>query len=356
MKTFRIFPLSAALLLALPAVLAAQTAASIRPSPSYARSSIFRSAPATDADATYPSLDAPCTSARPAAAPAAAPAVPPPADPAVSAPAPAPRTSADPYSSASAAAERYAKNTRTSSSPSTGNPEWDGFYDRFIARRVEIGWRAAIPRLDEDHRWNARTGEGFLGTMADFDLVDHVYFTNFILQYNILPFLALSLAWDQVGAAATTHTEDHHKDGEWKEHGPTLTAVLSTPRIFDILQAYAEIGPHFPTATFDAETWWANGWASNSDWREFGSPSAPRNDYTRHIDAKADSSVTLAWGLGLKLFLNENFAIDAAYRHIDADIDAHYTTRIKGRLHGDNGRYTVPLSYSEFCVGLRWAF
>jgi opacity protein-like surface antigen len=352
MKTSTSFPriaVAAAALFAFPAVLAAQSAdAPIRPSPAYARHSAF--APVSDADATYPSLDAPHTAVRPVAAPVAAPAPAP-----APRPAPAAQTYEDPYSAASAAAERYAKNTRTSS-PSSSGSGWDGFYDNFIARRLEIGWRAAIPRLDKDHRWNAQKGEGFLGTMADFDLIDHVYFTNFILQYNILSFLGLSLTWDQVGVVAVTQTDDRHKDGEWKEHGPTLTAVLSTPRLFDHLQAYAEIGPHFSFATFDDYTWWGKGWASPADWAYWGSPSTSNKGYTRHIDAKADSPVTLAWGFGLKLFLTENFVVDAAYRHIDADIDAHFTTRIKGHLQHEQGRYTVPLSYSEFCVGLRWAF
>ena len=226
----------------------------------------------------------------------------------------------------------------------------------WITGRLEIGWRAAFAKVDDDSCWHEDKEEGFLGTMSFFDEADDVQPYNLVVAYHFCDWFGISASWDQISVIARTHTADAHEDGEWKEKGPTLTAVLMTPRIYDIFVPYAEAGVHFPSAKFDAYPWWALGYSSNQDYHDRGCPKILNGGYRRNIDASETDSTTFVWGVGLKIFLTDNLSIDVAYRHIDVDETAHFILKHAGRVTRDNGYYDIPLSYSELCAGLRWAF
>ena len=226
----------------------------------------------------------------------------------------------------------------------------------WITGRLEIGWRAAAVQVDDDYCWNEDTQSGFLGTMASFEENDDVQFSNFIIAYHLTDWLGVSATWDQVAVTARTHTEDNHVDGEWKEDGPTLTAVLTTPKLLDCIVPYAEAGVHFPSASYEPNPWWSLGYPSQKVYDEFGAPKTARKKYRRLIDASEADSMTFVWGVGLKVYLTDYLVLDVAYRHIDVDETAHFYLQHDGRTTTDSGYFNIPLSYSELCAGIRLAF
>ena len=226
----------------------------------------------------------------------------------------------------------------------------------WFSRRLEIGWRVALPKADTKSRWHDVENYGFLGSMERFDEADDYYFSNFVISYKLSDWFAIGATWDEIAEVAHTRSADHHKDGEWTEQGPSISAILTTPRLYDFVSPYVEIGAHFPHASFDAYHWWAFGYPSPAEYAALGSPSRSNKGYRRVIDTKASDPVTLLWGAGIKFYVTENLALDLAYRHIDCDIDAHYHLNHKQRMFQDCGRYKIPLSYSQLCFGVRWAF
>ncbi len=230
----------------------------------------------------------------------------------------------------------------------------------WLARRLEIGWRIARIKADKKHCWHeAKTKEeeyGFLGSMEYLDETDSYDYCNLVASYKIFDWFAIGATWDRISEVATTRSDDKHQDGEWREKGPSISAILTTPRLFGIASPYFELGFHFPNASFDPYSWWTLGYPSPAYYESIGSPSRSNNGYERIITAQEADAMTLLWGVGLKVYVTENIALDLAYRHIECDIDAQYRLYSNGRMFFDHGSYTIPLNYSQLCVGVRWAF
>ncbi len=226
----------------------------------------------------------------------------------------------------------------------------------WLARRLEIGWRIARAKADEKHCWHEEEKYGFLGTMEYLDEADSYDYCNLVASYKLFDWFAIGATWDRISEVATTRSDDNHQDGEWSEKGPSISAILTTPRLFGIASPYFELGFHFPSASFDPYSWWTLGYPSPAYYEAIGSPSKSNNGYERIITAQEADSMSLLWGIGLKVYVTENIALDLAYRHIDCDIDAQYRRYSNGQLLEDHGSYTIPLSYSQLCFGVRWAF
>lgn len=264
----------------------------------------------------------------------------------------------------------YAPVSQTSKRTATVKPAWDALPEGEIcggwledpdeagwfAKRLEIGWRVARPKADTKQRWHDAEHYGFLGTMEKFDEADEYDFLNFVISYKLCDWIAIGATWDSISEVATTRSSDNHEDGEWKEHGPSVSAILTTPRIFNLLSPYAEFGLHFPTGTFDPYSWWSLGYPSPAYYSSIGSPATSNGTYRRVITAHESDSTTYLWGVGLKVYVTDNLALDVAYRHIDCDIDAEYRLYSRGRLLSDHGAYKIPLSYTQLCLGIRLAF
>lgn len=226
----------------------------------------------------------------------------------------------------------------------------------YIADRLEVGLRAAHVRLDKSRCWNDDSNSGFLGTISHLYETKNFRFSNVVLSYKLTDWFAIGATWDETAELAGTHLEDDHIDGEWRERGPTLSAVFIAPRMANMFEVYAEVGAHFPDAEFDAYPWWTYGYSSYERYQHFGSRNKPFGGYSRHIEATQKDDVTLACGIGLKCYITRNLALDIAYRHIDCDVNAHFYLIKRGDLMTDRGQYVIPFSYSQLCAGLRWAF
>ncbi len=229
-----------------------------------------------------------------------------------------------------------------------------------IAGRLELGWRIARTKADTKHCWHEAEVEedeyGFLGSMEYLNETDNYDHYNLVATYKIIDWFAIGVTYDRISEVATTRSEDSHQDGEWSEKGPSISAILTSPRIFDIVSPYFELGFHFPSASFDPYPWWTLGYPSPAYYESIGSPTTSNKGYERIITAQEADSRTRLWGIGLKVYVFENLVLDIAYRHIDCDIDAHYVRTVYGKTLEDHGSYTIPLSYSQLCFGIRWAF
>lgn len=223
--------------------------------------------------------------------------------------------------------------------------------------RLEIGLRVSFNEMDTKDKWDEGEQEGFLGTIAHFENKNKMQFSNIVLSYRVLDWLSVGATWDMIDEVAVTRTEDLHCDGEWKDSGPSLSLVFNYPKkLFGFLTPYAEIGTHFSNGTFEAYPWWHLGYASPSVYRELGSPSKGRGSYRRYICSEESETLTLLWGAGLKVHITDRFLLDFAYRHIDCDQTAHFYLERGGVLLKDNGLYDIPLSYAQFCAGIRYVF
>ena len=226
----------------------------------------------------------------------------------------------------------------------------------WFARRLEVGWRIAWVKADTKHRWRDDEDYGFLGTMEYLNEDSRCDFSNPVVSYKIGDWFAIGATWDHISEVATTRSVDNHDDGEWTESGPSLSAILTTPRLFNLLSPYAELGVHFPNASFDAYHWWTLGYPSPAHYASIGYPTKANDDYRRVITAHEEDSVTFLWGVGLKLYVTDNFALDLAYRHIDCDVHAEYRLYSRDHQAMYHGSYKIPLDYSQVCFGIRYAF
>lgn len=243
-----------------------------------------------------------------------------------------------------------------------GDIDWGAttrlFYDSHICNHLEIGLRWGYPLLDKPTKYDASLEWGFIGTISELKEQVPWYPYNVVISYNFNEWFALGFAWDSLTVTAhTQHTLDKHNDGEFTTKGPTLTAILTIPDILDNqLVPYGEIGFNYASAKFDANQWWEYGYPSPDEYKALNCPDSLYQGKHRRIDTKADTKFGLVLGIGAKYYLTEHFCLDLSYRHISADAKCHYYFRKAGRKVHDTGITKLPLDYSLFAFGVRYAF
>lgn len=234
----------------------------------------------------------------------------------------------------------------------------ESFYDSYIKGHLEIGLRWASHELDTPTKYDPKTGLAFIGTISELQ-EDDSFALYPVITYNFTKWFGFGFTWDSLSATAhTAHTNDKHNDGEFTTKGPTLSAILTIPLFDGKFVPYGEIGGNFASADFDAEYWWEYGYGSPADYQSMGSPKdgRPRNGKHRVIEAKEATKTGLVYGYGAKLYFTENLCLDLAYRHVNADADTLFYVRSSGRRITAAVPTKIPLDYSMFTAGLRYAF
>ncbi len=227
-----------------------------------------------------------------------------------------------------------------------------------IKGRLEVGYRYVSRKLETTSKWNSEINEGFLGTMAYLEEnTEAGSANNIFVSYKLFRWLAVSGTYDEISAIAYTETEDHHPDGEWYDKGPSVTAVLISPKIFNFISPYVEVGYHFSDSSFNAYPWWELGYTSPEVYNKLGNPSEYRKGKHRIIDAVAKNDKNLIWGVGAKVFLTDNLIFDIAYRRISNTIMADYSIVLDETNYIlDRDGYEVPFDYTQVTMGVHWLF
>ncbi len=226
----------------------------------------------------------------------------------------------------------------------------DGFAARWLRNHLEIGLRFTRVELDDPVR-----EEGFVGTIDTLTEQQSAIPYNVVLGLRYNAYLGIDMAWDRLRAEARTDSDNHHADGAFTDNGPTFMLVGSYPLPYG-LTPYVECGLHLATADFDAEQWWALGYASPASHASLGSPGTSRGGLRRHMATESDSATGFAWGAGLLIALSEHCRLDLAVRHLDIDAETHFYITQGGQLLHERGLHPIPLSYTAYCVGMRYAF
>jgi opacity protein-like surface antigen len=237
---------------------------------------------------------------------------------------------------------------RTATRPAAADA--DGFVERWLSNRLEIGLRFAQVKLDDPTR-----EDGFVGTINELSEDRSSLPYNVVLGLRCNSYLGMNMMWDSLRAKTHTTSDNRHSDGAFTDDGPTFTLVGSYPLPHGVTP-YVECGLHLVSADFDAEQWWALGYASPSSHASLGSPGVSRGGLRRYMETESDSATGFAWGLGLLIALSEHCRLDLAVRHVEADGEAHFYIKQGGQMLHDRGLHSIPLSYTAYCVGMRYAF
>jgi len=218
----------------------------------------------------------------------------------------------------------------------------------FLAGHLELGTRIThFILVDEDD------SSGFLGS------IDHLGDEQDYIPYKLYadwlfcPYCGLELTWDHVGAIAKTSAADNHTDGKFVLDGPILTAIGRYPNS-SVFQPYAGLGAAFYMTDFEAEDWWALGFASPQDFADLGSPSEPRNGKSRSIET--DDTVGFVATAGTDIKITKNWSADIYARYTAVDVDAHFTLLTNGKVTEDKGTYTIPFDNYALGAGLKYVF
>lgn len=226
----------------------------------------------------------------------------------------------------------------------------DGFGPRWMRDRLEIGLRFAQVKLDDPAH-----EAGFVGTINELREDQSSLPYNVVLGLRYNSYLGMNMMWDSLRAETHTDSDNRHSDGAFTDDGPTFTLVGSYPLPHG-LTPYVECGLHLVSADFDAEQWWALGYSSPSAYASLGSPGVSRGGLRRYMETESDSATGFAWGAGLLIALSEHCRLDLAVRHLEADAEAHFYIKQGGQMLHDRGLHAIPLSYTAYCVGMRYAF
>lgn len=228
------------------------------------------------------------------------------------------------------------------------SPAAPSFAD-WLDGHLDLGLRFATVELDDPEKT-----DGFIGTITQLDVEQESFPYHAVALLRFNRWLGFSLAWDQMQAEAITDTDDHHHDGVFESKGPVCSLVAEYEFPYHI-QPYLEAGVYFGEASFEAEPWWGLGYATSDDWELLGRQSTLRNGKRRVIDTTS-SGPGFEYGGGVLVRFSDAWAIDLAFRHLDAEADAHFYIKQGSRIISDHETITLPLSYTVLSAGLRYLF
>lgn len=243
-----------------------------------------------------------------------------------------------------------------------------------LGDRIHIGLRSMTFSLED----TSRAGQGFdnyyLGTIDELHEIQDSSLANVTLGFYPIRNLGIEYRRDEVRARTTTDTDDNHSDGDFVVDGPVFLGIARLPldqivtlfnqssvddaykdgatyNIARRIIPYIGIGKAGLEGEFQADTWWANGYASPAAWESLGSPEGViRNGHTREIKVTdEDVGIYLVYGLSLRVI--DNFYADFSFSQVDVDLSADYSL---------DGAYqytrTIPMSYSSTSLGIRYYF
>lgn len=251
------------------------------------------------------------------------------------------------------------------------------YYDKmheWLGDRLHVGIRSTSYDFVDDL---SRIGQGeenyFVGTIDEMQDIQDESWGNITLGIYLNRNLGLEYHRDEVRARAFTDSEDNHSDGDFVVDGNVFSVVARLPLDqvlhgihyvfewprhdqgweYDLLARfvpYVGIGLGNLDASFEAETWWAHGYASPESWEELGSPpDTIRNDHVREMQVSGDTGRYERHGLSVRLV--DNLYFDMNWSSVEVTLAVDYYLDGEYRASG-----TIPMDYESKNVGIRYFF
>ncbi len=243
-----------------------------------------------------------------------------------------------------------------------------------VGGRLHVGIRSMHYTFDQNM---SRVGEDwddyFVGSINELQDIQDTSWKNF--TYGIYPIRNFGIEYrsDEVRAKTFTDSDDNHSDGDFVVKGDVFAAVARLPldqilhgvrylfkwpphdrgREYDFLGRfvpYIGIGFDRLKGSFEADTWWANGYSSPAAWEALGSPTDTLyKQHFRELRVKDDIGRYRLYGLSVRLI--DNLYIDVNWSKVKADIEVDFYLAGRYRSSGN-----VPMDYSSRRIGVRYFF
>lgn len=245
-----------------------------------------------------------------------------------------------------------------------------------LGDRIHIGFRSMTFSLDDTSRVGGATDEDrFLGTIDELHDIQDTSLANVTLGFYPIRNLGFEYRRDEVRAKTTTATDNNHSDGDFVVDGPIFLAIARLPldQIITLFNKatgndtvsndtmahniakrfipYIGLGIAGLSGSFEADTWWENGYSTPESWESLGSPEGEiRNSHTRAINV-TDEEVGTYFVYGISIRVIDNFYADFSFSKVDVDLSADFSL---------DGQYqytsTIPMSYTSTSIGIRYYF
>jgi hypothetical protein len=246
-----------------------------------------------------------------------------------------------------------------------------------LGDRIHIGLRSMTFSLNDSSRVGQGDENYYLGGIDQLEEVQDssLSLANVTLGFYPIRNIGIEYRRDEVVAKTrNTWMRNSHSDGDFKVDGPIFLAVARLPldqvvTLFNKASGneasnqdttahniarrfipYLGVGLAKLSGSFEADTWWANGYDSPESWESLGRPDTIYNGRTREIRV-TNEEVGTYFVYGLSVLIIDNIYADLSYSKVDVDLTSVYTF---------NGVYqctrTIPMSYSSISVGIRYYF
>ena len=244
-----------------------------------------------------------------------------------------------------------------------------------LGDRLHIGLRTMTFDLDDESRVGQGYNNYYLGWIDQLRDQQDSSWGNLTLGIYPVRNFGIEYRYDKVVARTFNTTGNPHSDGNFEVDGPIFLAVARLPldqvvtlfnkvsgkstgnqntTVYKIARRfipYVGIGYADLSGSFDADTWWENGYESPESWRSLGSPEGTiYNGCTREIRVTGED-VDHYFVFGLSILIIDGFYADISYSKVDVDLTADYTYNRAYRY-----TRTIPMSYSSTSIGLRYYF
>jgi hypothetical protein len=275
----------------------------------------------------------------------------------------------------------YGESSFSKSQSSKDWGEWSGktadaykkFHD-FMGDRFHIGLRTASYTLDENTKQEPGEDPHYLGSIDELVDAEDSGVLGLTLGFYPIRNFGVEYRHDKVQARAFTDSADNHPDGNFVLDGPIILAVGRLPldqvvtamhKVFDWppegegvayevaarFIPYVGVGAPQMDGTFDADTWWGQGFGSPAAWEAEGRPPSTTNGHTRQIRIVGENLGTY-YTYGLSVRIVDAVYIDISQSRLDAELEAEFY--LDGGELRDTG--TIPMGYVSSSVGIRYYF
>lgn len=250
-----------------------------------------------------------------------------------------------------------------------------GKMHEFFGDRIHVGVRSMKYEFRQSM---TRVGQGsenyFLGSIDELQDIQDTSWDRMTYGVYVCRNLGLEYRRDEVRARALTDSDDNHSDGVFVVKGRVLSLVARLP-LDQVLHAtryafdwpsYSEgweydllarfipyVGINFDrlVGSFEAETWWAHGYAGPASWEELGSPpDTIRNGHVRELRVvNSEIGRYAMYGISIRVF--DHFYLDMNRSSVDAELAIDYYLDRRYMASG-----TIPMDYESKSVGIRYFF
>ena len=232
----------------------------------------------------------------------------------------------------------------------------DGFYDRYLKGRLELGTRSVYRKFTNSDSGAMGKGQGegtFLGSIYAVNEDQNELPVQPFVTYYFTKYIGLELAYDSLTAKTVAYSDGASKtDGNIVLAGPTLSLMGRYPNQTPFTP-YMGLGIGIFHGDFNPDAAWALGYTNPVVYKSLGSPSTLDGGYSREMII--DDTVALLLTAGTAYRVYRNWSVDLSVQYMKADVDAVFKSFQDGASFvNEPGKF--PLSNVTLRAGLVYTF